>query len=59
LTDQTKEENWVELDEILGACSVCIHTNVCKQMKTHAKHCFEAKYRVRCPIEVLDERTEE
>ena len=59
MTDQAKEEVWIELEEAIGACSVCIHANVCKQMKTHAKHCFAAKYRFRCPIEVLDERSEE
>jgi len=59
LSDQTKDEKWVELKEAAGTCSPCIHQNVCKQMKTHAKHCFKAKYRFRCPIEVLDERTEE
>jgi hypothetical protein len=59
LNDQTKEENWVELKEVLEACSECVNKNVCKQMKTHVKHCFAAKYRVRCPIEVLDERTED
>lgn len=59
MSDQTKEENWIELKEVLGTCSECIHKNVCFQMKTHAKHCFAAKYRFRCPIEVLDERAEE
>jgi len=59
LTDQKPTEKWIELEEAIGACSLCIHVNVCKQMKTHAKHCFAAKYRFRCPIEVLDERMEE
>ena len=59
MTDQRPEELWVELKEALGGCSLCIHNSVCKQMKTHAKFCLNAKYRCRCPIEVLDERTEE
>ena len=58
MNDQTKDENWVELKEAIGGCSLCIHKNVCKQIETYAKHCFAAKYRFSCPLEVLDERTE-
>lgn len=59
MTDQTQKEVWIELKNAIGTCSECTHNNACIQMKTFVKHCFKAKYRFRCPIEVLDERTEE
>lgn len=59
MTDQPKNNKWVELKTVLEACSQCTHKNTCVQMKTQVKHCFKSKYRFRCPIEVLDERTEE
>jgi len=58
LTDQTKKEAWVELKEAIGACSSCVLKNNCTQVKTHIKHCYKAKYRFRCPIEVLDTKKE-
>jgi len=59
LTDQTPTEAWIELKGEVGNCSNCVLKNNCMQVKTHIKHCVKAKYRFRCPIEVLDERTEE
>lgn len=59
MEDQRPEEKWIELKEALDRCSMCIHEAVCTQMETHAKYCQKAKYRFRCPIEVLDERPEE
>lgn len=59
MKDQTQKEAWVELEVVLDSCSQCVFSNSCKQTKAYIGHCFKAKYRFRCPVEVLDERTEE
>ena len=59
MTDHTKDETWAILINQIGSCLECVHNPVCKQIKAHIKHCVKEKYRYRCPIEVLDERTEE
>jgi len=59
MPDQRPKEKWIELKGEVGVCSSCVMNHNCIQVKTHIKHCIEAKYRFKCPIEVLDERTEE
>ena len=58
MTDQRPKEKWIEVIGEINACSSCVMNNNCIQIKTHIKHCIAAKYRFRCPIEVLDERQE-
>jgi len=59
LTDQTKKEDWIELKDPIMDCKVCMHFTKCISIQRHIQQCYKAKYRFRCPIEVLDERTEE
>jgi len=59
LADQKSEEKWIVLKGEVGDCSSCVIKNNCKQIKTYIKHCIQAKYRFRCPIEVLDQRLED
>ena len=59
MNDQTKEVVWVELKGPIGSCKDCVQNSECTRIKNFIAGCTKETYRFRCPIEVLDERTEE
>lgn len=59
MTDQRPEELWVELKGPIESCKKCVQNPECTKIKNFITGCTKERYRFRCPIEVLDERTEE